>query len=143
MRVYVKENAADARGIRQHAPFGCSWKVWLAAADDINDGGGVDVLAVVVAVLDNVAKLLLVIRQLLLPLALRRLRIVPAVKWRETTLSRLLQKLEVRFVRANYDDAIAPNEFAQRFERVVDGVKVRHIRVQVPPRPRQIAVLGA
>ena len=129
VRVNVKKNTADTLRIRYNAPCDGSWEVHLAPADDVENGRRIDVLAVIVAVLKDITKLEFEVSQFLSPFHFGGLGVEFVLKWRKSTLSSVLEELAVSIERTNNDDAIPSDQFAQSLKGVVDGRKMRMIRV--------------
>jgi hypothetical protein len=100
-----------------------------------------DVLPVIVAVLKDITKLEFEVDQFLSPFHFGGLGVEFLLKWRKSTLSSVLQELEVSIERTNHNDAIPSDQVAQSLKRFVDGRKMRIIWVQVFPRPSQSSIL--
>ncbi len=101
----------------------------LTPADDVDDGGRIDVFTVVVAVIKDVTELVFEVNCFLSPLHLRSLSVKLVQKGRETTLGSIMEELEMRFESAYYDDAIPSNQFAQCLKSMIHGRQMRMIRL--------------
>jgi hypothetical protein len=71
----------------------------------------------------------------------RRLSVVLVVEGRETASGSILEKLEIRFESAYYDDAVPPNQFAQCLKSKIDRIQMRTIILQIFPGPAKSATL--
>jgi len=86
VRVNVKEHAANTGGVGYDAACDWSRKMNLTAADDVDDGGGVHVVSVIVAMLKDVKELVLKVSQFLRPHNFGSFSVVLVLEGREASL---------------------------------------------------------